>query len=118
MDLEQEGCPSVHASTDLKGHDRTVSDNAIDDELEIGKGFDQRAAGKLRQAYVPPLVDGTDRGGRKAVTAQLLGDRPSPPLSRGQAFAGRNPLQYISARAATSARPNMAKRRISALSRH
>jgi hypothetical protein len=33
VDLEQEGRPSIHAATDLKGHDRTVSDNAIDDEL-------------------------------------------------------------------------------------
>jgi hypothetical protein len=43
MDLEQEGRPSIHATTNLKGHDRTVSDNAIDDELVGGSLGDQLA---------------------------------------------------------------------------
>ena len=44
VDLEQEGHPSIHAATNLKGHDRTVSDNAIDDELVGGSLGDQLAA--------------------------------------------------------------------------
>ena len=44
MDLEQEGRPSICATTNLKGHDRTVSDNAIDDELVGGSLRDQFAA--------------------------------------------------------------------------
>ena len=43
MDLEQERRPSVHPATDLKGYDRTVSDNAIDDEL-VGRGLGDQLA--------------------------------------------------------------------------
>ena len=39
------------------------------------EGFGQRAAGKLRQAVIQSAVDRTDRRGREAVAAQLLGDR-------------------------------------------
>ena len=53
-------------------------------EDQIGEGFGQGPPGKLRQARIQPLVHGADRGSRKAVAAQLLGDRLH--------FAGRNPL--------------------------
>src|SRR5580658_713390 len=48
------------------------------------EGFGQRAAGKLRQAVIQSAVDRTDRRGREAVAAQLLGDRLH--------LAGRNTL--------------------------
>jgi hypothetical protein len=44
VDLEQEGRPSIHAAANLKGHDRTVSDNATADELVGGSLGDQLAA--------------------------------------------------------------------------
>src|ERR1700730_6970969 len=44
VDLEQEGRPSIHAAANLKGHDRTVSDNATADELVGGSLGDQFAA--------------------------------------------------------------------------
>ena len=44
VDLEQERRPSVHPATDLKGYDRAVSDNAIDDEL-VGHGLGHQLAG-------------------------------------------------------------------------
>jgi hypothetical protein len=46
VDLEQERRPSVHPATDLKGYDRTVSDNAIDDEL-VGHSLGHQLAGFL-----------------------------------------------------------------------
>jgi hypothetical protein len=46
VDLEQERRPSVHPATDLKGYDRTVSDDAIDDKL-VGHGLGDQFAGFL-----------------------------------------------------------------------
>ncbi len=51
---------------------------------QIGEGFGQRTAGKLRQVRIQSLVDRADRRGREAVAAQLLGDRLH--------LTGRNPL--------------------------
>src|ERR1700742_3251546 len=47
-------------------------------DLQVGKGFGQRTAGELRQTVIQPLVDRTDRGSRRAVAAQVLGDRLHP----------------------------------------
>ena len=47
MDLEQEPRPSVHPATDLKGYDRTVSDNAIDDKL-VGDQYRQLWLSQVR----------------------------------------------------------------------
>src|ERR1700719_476791 len=44
MNLEQERRSSVHPATDLKGYDRTVSDNPIDDKL-VGHGLGDQFAG-------------------------------------------------------------------------
>src|SRR6202030_566707 len=44
--LEQESRPAVHAATDLKGYDRTVSDDALDDKL-VGGGLGDQFAGFL-----------------------------------------------------------------------
>ena len=65
-------------------------------EDQIGQGFGQCTAGKLRQARIQSLVDRADRRGREVVAAQLLSNRLD--------FAGRNPCTYISASAATNAR--------------
>src|ERR1700720_1904276 len=46
VNLEQERRSSVHAATDLKGYDRTVSDNAIDDKL-VGHSLGHQLAGFL-----------------------------------------------------------------------
>ena len=73
-------------------------------EDQIGEGFGQRAAGKLRQARVQPLVHRTDRGSRKAVAAQLIGDRLHPRFREGKLLRVETPCTYISASAATSAR--------------
>src|SRR6516162_6208598 len=53
-------------------------------EDQIGQGFGQGPAGKLRQARIQSLVDRADRRGREVVAAQLLSNRLD--------FAGRNPL--------------------------
>ncbi len=52
VDLELEGRPSIHAATNLKGHDRTVSDDAIDNELVGGSLGDELAAFLDRDAIV------------------------------------------------------------------
>src|SRR5215471_19816976 len=54
VDLENEGCPSVHATADLKGHDSTVSDNAVDDEL-VGHGLCDDFA-RFLDRYAVPLA--------------------------------------------------------------
>src|SRR5271155_1561674 len=46
VDFEQERCPPVHATTDLKGYDSTVTDNAVHDEL-VGRGLCDQFAGFL-----------------------------------------------------------------------
>jgi hypothetical protein len=68
------------------------------------EGFGQRAAGKLRQAVIQSAVDRTDRGGREAVAAQLLGNRLHPRFREGRLLRVETPCTYISASAATSAR--------------
>ena len=73
-------------------------------EDQIGKGFGQRAAGKQRQTRVQPLVHCADRRRRKAVAAQLLGDRLHPRFREGRLLRVETPCTYISASAATSAR--------------
>jgi hypothetical protein len=45
---------------------------------QIGKGFSQPPAGKLRQTRIQPLVHRTDRAGREAVAAQFFSDRFHP----------------------------------------
>jgi hypothetical protein len=73
-------------------------------EDQIGEGFGQGATGKLRQTRIQPLVHCTDRRSRKAVAAQLLGDRLHPRFREGRLLRVETPCTYISARAATSAR--------------
>ena len=79
-------------------------------EDQIGEGFGQRAAGKLRQARVQPPVHRTDRGSRKAVAAQLIGDRLHPRFREGKLLRVETPCTYISASAATSARRSLVLR--------
>ena len=73
-------------------------------EDQIGEGFGQGAAGKLCQTRIQPLVHCADRGSRKAVAAQLLGDRLHPRFREGRLFRVETPCTYIAASAATSAR--------------
>jgi hypothetical protein len=68
------------------------------------RGRLQPAVGKLRQTRIQPLVHCADRGSRKAVAAQLLGDRLHPGLREGRLLRVETPCTYISASAATSAR--------------
>src|SRR3984893_15443292 len=57
VNLEQEPRSSVHPATDLKGYDRTVSDNAIDDEL-VGHSLGHQLAGFLDRDTVAVAHDG------------------------------------------------------------
>ena len=67
VDLEQEGRASVHAATDLKGHDRTVSDNAIDDKL-VGHGLGDQFAGFLDKYTIALAHDECDKLAKFAET--------------------------------------------------
>src|SRR6516164_9704536 len=58
-------------------------------EDQIGKGFGQWPAGKLRHTGIHPLVDRTDRRGREAVATQLFGNRLH--LAGGNAFVHTSP---------------------------
>ena len=71
MDLEQERRPSVHPATDLKGYDRTVSDNAIDDEL-VGHGLGHQLAGFLDRDAVALAHD---ECGKLAKFAETIAQR-------------------------------------------
>jgi hypothetical protein len=54
VDLEEEGRPSVHAATDLKGYNRALSDNPVDDDL-VGDGLGDQLAGFLSLRTGEPL---------------------------------------------------------------
>jgi hypothetical protein len=60
VDFEQERCPPVHAATDLKGYDSTVSDNTVHDEL-VGRGLCDLFVGFLC-VFRSNVI--TDSGGR------------------------------------------------------
>src|ERR1700732_3804028 len=59
VNFEQERRSSVHAATDLKGYDRTVSDNTIDDKL-VRHGLADQFAGFLDRYTAALAHDGRD----------------------------------------------------------
>src|SRR5580704_13693212 len=71
VNLEQERRSSVHAAADLKGYDRTVSDNAIDDEL-VGHGLGHQLAGFLDRDTVALAHD---ECGKLAKFAETIAQR-------------------------------------------
>src|SRR5271166_5132630 len=71
MNLEQERRSSVHAATDLKGYDRTVSDNTIDDKL-VGHGLGDQFAGFLDRDMVALAHD---ECGKLAKFAETIAQR-------------------------------------------
>ena len=84
VDLEQERRPSVHPATDLKGYDRTVSDNAIADKL-AGRVFGDHLAGFLERDAVALAHDERSNLAKFAETIAFASDpvsvtMPSPRL--------------------------------------
>jgi hypothetical protein len=71
MGLEQEGRPSVHPPTDLKGFDSAIPDNAIDDEL-VGRGLGDQFLGFLDK-YAVALAH--DESGKLAKVAKAVAQR-------------------------------------------
>ena len=71
MDFEQERCPPVHAATDLKGYDSTVTHNAVHNEL-VGRGLCDQFAGFL-DMYAVALA--YDERGKLAKLAQAVAER-------------------------------------------
>jgi hypothetical protein len=71
VNLEQERCPPVHAATDLKGYDSSVTDDTAHDEL-VGHGLGDRFAGLLDR-YAIALAH--DERGKLAKLAQAIAER-------------------------------------------
>ena len=71
VDFEQERCPPVHAATDLKGYDGTVTDNAVHDEL-VGRGLRDQFAGFLERYAIRLALD---KRGQLAKLAQAVAER-------------------------------------------
>ncbi len=71
VDLEPERRPSIHPATDLKGYDRTVSDNTIDDKL-VRHGLGDQFVGFLDK-YAVALAH--DESGKLTKFAKAIAQR-------------------------------------------